>query len=55
MLALNAAWRDMRIGLGRERTLRTLRVIHAAGHGYFLEQPDAFNALALDFIARSSS
>ena len=142
MLALNAAWRDMRIGLGREATLRTLglwlfapstyaerpdlvetllqtalanpypqsvtgflrqgeavaahdtrdrlsaircptlvsvaeddilvpprfsreiaarirgaelRLIPAAGHGYFLEQPDAFNALSLDFIARSAS
>jgi pimeloyl-ACP methyl ester carboxylesterase len=142
MLALNAAWRDMRIGLGREATLRTLglwlfapstyaerpelveallqnaltnphpqsvtgflrqgeavaahdtcdrlsaircptlvsvaeddilvpprfsreiavrirgaelRVIPTAGHGYFLEQPDAFNALSLDFIARSTS
>ena len=142
MLALNAAWRDMRIGLGRDQTLRTLalwlfapttyaerpdlvemllqnalanpypqsvagflrqgeaiaahdaidrleaircptlvsvaendilvpprfsrdlarripgaelRVISAAGHCYFLEQPEAFNALSLDFIARSSS
>ena len=32
-----------------------LRAVHAAGHGYFLEQPDAFNALSLDFIARSAS
>jgi pimeloyl-ACP methyl ester carboxylesterase len=141
MLALNAAWREMRIGLGRESTLRTLglwlfspttyaerpdfieallqnslanpypqslagflrqgeavaahdaferlgaircptlvsvaeddilvpprfareivaqvpgaelRTIPAAGHGYFLERPDVFNALSLDFIARSS-
>lgn len=142
MLALNAAWRDMRIGLGRAATLRTLglwlfapstyaerpdlvetllqnalanpypqsltgflrqgeaiashdardrlraihcptlvsvaeddilvpprfsreiasripgaelRVVPAAGHCYFLEQPEAFNKLSLDFIARSSS
>jgi 3-oxoadipate enol-lactonase len=142
MQALNATWRDMRIGLGREATLRTLglwlfapstyaertdlvetllqnalanpypqsligfirqgeavashdargrlpaircptlvsvaeddilvparfsreiaaripgaelRVLPAAGHCYFLEQPDAFNQLALDFIARSAS
>jgi 3-oxoadipate enol-lactonase len=141
MLALNAAWREMRIGLGRESTLRTLglwlfspttyaerpdfieallqnslanpypqslagflrqgeavaahdaferlraircptlvsvaeddilvpprfareivaqvpgaelRTVPAAGHGYFLERPDVFNALSLDFIARSS-
>jgi pimeloyl-ACP methyl ester carboxylesterase len=142
MLALNAAWRDMRIGLGREATLRTLalwlfapatyterpdlletllqnslanpypqsltgflrqgeavaahdardrlpaircptlvsvaeddilvpprfsreiaaripgaelRVVAAAGHGYFLERPDVFNELSLNFLARSSS
>jgi pimeloyl-ACP methyl ester carboxylesterase len=141
MLALNATWRDLRIGLGREATLRTLglwlfapttyteqpelvetvllnalsnpypqsltgflrqgeaiashdawdrlaaircptlvsvaeedilvparfsreiaaripgaelRTIPAAGHGYFMEQPAAFNALSLDFIARSA-
>jgi pimeloyl-ACP methyl ester carboxylesterase len=141
MLALNAAWREMRIGLGLESTLRTLglwlfspttyaerpefieallqnslanpypqtlagflrqgeavsahdalerlsaircptlvtvaeddilvpprfareivakvrgaelRLVPAAGHGYFLERPDVFNALSLDFIARSS-
>src|SRR5215813_4110566 len=141
MLALNSAWREMRIGLGRESTLRTLglwlfspttyserpelievllqnslanpypqsligflrqgeavaahdalerlgaircptlvsvadddilvpprfareivaripgaelRTIPAAGHGYFLERPDLFNELSLDFIARSS-
>lgn len=24
------------------------------GHGYFLERPDVFNELSLDFIARSS-
>ena len=142
LLALNAAWRDMRIGLGREATLRTLglwlfapttyaerpdlvetllqnalanpypqsvcgflrqgeavashdalerlpdircptlvsvaeddilvplrfsreiaaripgaelRVIASAGHVYFLEQPDVFNELCLEFLARSSS
>ena len=141
MVALNAAWRDMRIGLGRESILRTLglwlfspttyaerpefiealvqsslaspypqtlagflrqgeavaahdalhrlsaircptlvtgaeddilvpprfareivaripgaelRVVPGAGHGYFLERPDVFNALSLDFITRSS-
>jgi 3-oxoadipate enol-lactonase len=141
MLALNSAWREMRIGLGREPTLRTLglwlfspttyaerpelieallqnslanpypqsligflrqgeavaahdalerlgaircptlvsvaeddilvpprfareivaripgaelRTIPAAGHGYFLERPDLFNELSLEFIARSS-
>ncbi len=141
MLALNSAWREMRIGLGRESTLRALalwlfspttyaerpdfleallqnslanpypqslagflrqgeavsahdalerlQAIHcptlvsvaeddilvpprfsreivarvrgaelclvpAAGHGYFLERPDVFNELSLDFIARSS-
>jgi pimeloyl-ACP methyl ester carboxylesterase len=31
-----------------------LRTVPAAGHGYFLERPDVFNALSLDFIARSS-
>jgi 3-oxoadipate enol-lactonase len=141
MLALNSAWREIRIGLGRESTLRTLglwlfspttyaerpelieallqtslanpypqsligflrqgeavaahdalerlgaircptlvsvaeddilvpprfareivaripgaelRTIPAAGHGYFLERPDLFNELSLQFIARSS-
>jgi pimeloyl-ACP methyl ester carboxylesterase len=141
MLALNSAWREMRIGLGREATLRTLglwlfspatyaerpeliealllnslanpypqslagflrqgeavaahdasdrlgaircptlvsvaeddilvpprfareivarvpgaelRTVPAAGHGYFLERPDVFNAISLDFIARAS-
>jgi 3-oxoadipate enol-lactonase len=141
MLALNSAWREIRIGLGRESTLRTLglwlfspttyaerpelieallqtslanpypqsligflrqgeavaahdalerlgaircptlvsvaeddilvpprfareivaripgaelRTIPAAGHGYFLERPDLFNELSLEFIARSS-
>jgi len=141
MLALNAAWRDMRIGLGRDATLRTLalwlfaptsyadrpdlvemllqnalanpypqsmagflrqgeaiaahdtherleaircptlvsvaeddilvparfsreiakripgaelRLVQGAGHCYFLERPDVFNELSLDFIARSS-
>jgi len=141
MLALNSAWREMRIGLGRESTLRTLglwlfspttyaerpefievmlenslanpypqslagflrqgeavashdatdrlgaircptlvsvaeddilvpprfareivaripgaelRTVPTAGHGYFLERPDVFNALSLDFIARAS-
>jgi 3-oxoadipate enol-lactonase len=141
MLALNSAWREMRIGLGRESTLRTLglwlfspttyserpelieallqnslanpypqslvgflrqgeavaahdalerlaaircptlvsvaeddilvpprfareiaaripgtelRTVPAAGHGYFLERPDVFNELSLDFLARVS-
>jgi 3-oxoadipate enol-lactonase len=141
MLALNSAWREIRIGLGREATLRTLglwlfspttyaerpefievmlenslanpypqslagflrqgeavaahdaidrlgaircptlvsvaeddilvparfareivaripgaelRTVPTAGHGYFLERPDAFNAISLDFIARAS-
>ena len=141
MLALNAAWRDMRIGLGRDQTLRTLalwlfapttyaerpdlvemllqnalanpypqsvagflrqgeaiathdaidrleaircptlvsvaeddiltpprfsrdiakripgaelRVVPGAGHCYFLERPDTFNEISLDFIERSS-
>jgi pimeloyl-ACP methyl ester carboxylesterase len=31
-----------------------LRLVTAAGHGYFLERPDVFNELSLDFIARSS-
>src|SRR5215510_11673502 len=31
-----------------------LQLIPGAGHGYFLERPDVFNALSLDFIARSS-
>ena len=31
-----------------------LQLIAGAGHGYFLERPDAFNALSLEFIARSS-
>ncbi|PYN85586.1 MAG: alpha/beta hydrolase [Candidatus Rokuibacteriota bacterium] len=141
MLALNAAWREMRLGLGRESTLRALalwlfspttyaerpdfieallqnslanpypqslagflrqgeavaahdalerlpaircptlvsvaeddilvpprfsrelvsrvrgaelQLVPGAGHGYFLERPDLFNALSLDFIARAS-
>ncbi|MGH7305989.1 MAG: alpha/beta fold hydrolase [Candidatus Rokuibacteriota bacterium] len=141
MLALNSAWREMRIGLGRESTVRTLglwlfsprtyaerpelveallqtsltnpnpqsvtgflrqgeavaahdaldrlgaircptlvsvaeddilvpprfarelaaripgaelRTVPAAGHGFFLERPDVFNELSLDFIARAS-
>jgi len=31
-----------------------LQLIPGAGHGYFLERPDVFNALSLDFIARWS-
>jgi len=141
MLALNTAWRDMRIGLGRDQTLRTLalwlfapttyaerpdlvemllqnalanpypqsvvgflrqgeaidthdaidrleaircptlvsvgeedilvpprfsrdiakripgaelRLVPGAGHCYFLERPEVFNEISLDFIARSS-
>jgi len=30
----------------------TLRVLPGAGHVYFWEQPDAFNALCLEFLAR---
>jgi pimeloyl-ACP methyl ester carboxylesterase len=29
-----------------------LRVIDGAGHGYFWERPDAFNAMCLDFLAK---
>ena len=32
-----------------------LRVVPGAAHGYFLERPDVFNELSLDFLARSSS
>ena len=32
-----------------------LRVVAAAGHGYFLERPDVFNELSLDFLARHSA
>jgi pimeloyl-ACP methyl ester carboxylesterase len=32
-----------------------LRVVSGAGHGYFLEQPDAFNTLSLDSIERLTS
>ena len=31
-----------------------LQLVPGAGHGYFLERPDLFNALSLDFIARAS-
>jgi len=31
-----------------------LRTVPTAGHGYFLERPDVFNAISLDFIARAS-
>src|SRR5262245_45353726 len=31
-----------------------LRLVTSAGHGYFLERPDVFNELSLDFIARAS-
>jgi 3-oxoadipate enol-lactonase len=31
-----------------------LHVIPAAGHGYFLERPDTFNQLSLDFFVRAS-
>jgi len=31
-----------------------LRMVATAGHGYFLERPDVFNDLSLDFLARSS-
>ena len=29
-----------------------LRVVAGAGHAYFLERPDAFNGLCLEFLAR---
>ena len=29
-----------------------LRIIEGAGHGYFWERPDLFNAMCLDFLAR---
>jgi pimeloyl-ACP methyl ester carboxylesterase len=29
-----------------------LRVIEGAGHGYFWERPDLFNAMCLDFLSR---
>lgn len=32
-----------------------LRVITGAAHGYFLERPEAFNQLSLDFLARHST
>ena len=32
----------------------TLHVVPGAAHGYFLERPDVFNRLSLDFIARHS-
>jgi pimeloyl-ACP methyl ester carboxylesterase len=31
-----------------------LRLVPGAGHCYFLERPEVFNAISLDFIARSS-
>ena len=31
-----------------------LRVVPGAGHCYFLERPDTFNEISLDFIERSS-
>jgi 3-oxoadipate enol-lactonase len=31
-----------------------LQLVPTAGHGYFLERPDVFNELSLDFIVRSS-
>jgi len=31
-----------------------LKLVPGAGHGYFLERPDVFNELSLEFIARSS-
>ena len=32
-----------------------LQVISGAGHCYFLERPDLFNQISLDFIARFSA
>ena len=32
----------------------TLHLVPGAAHGYFLERPDFFNQLSLDFIARNS-
>jgi 3-oxoadipate enol-lactonase len=31
-----------------------LRIVPGAGHGYFLERADAFNALCLEFLARAA-
>ena len=31
-----------------------LRLVTTAGHGYFLERPDVFNDLSLDFTTRNS-
>jgi pimeloyl-ACP methyl ester carboxylesterase len=33
----------------------TLHVVQGAAHGYFLERPDVFNQLSLDFIAKHST
>ena len=30
----------------------TLHVVRGAAHGYFLERPDVFNRLSLDFISK---
>jgi 3-oxoadipate enol-lactonase len=50
MLALNAAWRDMRIGLGRDQTLRTLALWLFAPTTY-AERPDLVEVLLQNALA----
>ena len=50
MLALNAAWRDMRIGLGRDQTLRTLALWLFAPTTY-AERPDLVEMLLQNALA----
>src|SRR5467141_1567105 len=50
MLALNAAWREMRIGLGREATLRTLALWLFAPATY-AERPDLVETLLQNALA----
>src|SRR5437867_9198537 len=50
MLALNAAWREMRLGLGRESTLRTLGLWLFSPTTY-AERPDFIEALLQNSLA----
>jgi len=50
MLALNTAWRDMRIGLGRDQTLRTLALWLFASTTY-TERPDLVEMLLQNALA----